>query len=489
MGGYVRITNLMAKKVVQKYNVAKNSDTMLVFHENPSHPVAFVSMQDLALSTLFEVVESHKFLTLPRLSSQGVMDQLCPPESSKVRKKLCVVLVSPGKDVHADPMEEMKRSHLRNFIQANDFNPERIRFAYILKDVQSEFISALTQPEQEKQDLNVAIFWRQEAKKLKYEWFSQVWTSVEDNKTEEELRATLKRLLSPNEVLSHDTVLKELWDEHAASLPTRLINKFFDTWEIIKDNLGKDEVLPVISLIAAISFVVIGAQCMQLLVGLDDDEQSELGRRPGQQPVPELKLIEFKAETYNGLVRLLRPGCRTIILICDIDSKNALVSKFFKIMWPYRRNKTLNFGYLFIEKGLPWYTELLEQTTTEGISNSEKKINAKNCVGTVLTLNGHRRYFCMYHAQHPEGGRQNFTNSGSAMGFDENSDSEQEIDPEQNVRRRIPGNGENRQNLQEHLLDGLPLWLDRLFEGSTQRYYINYWPEFPVYRQRHMHED
>ena len=63
-------------------------------------------------------------------------------------------------------------------LQANDFNPERIRFAYILKDVQSEFVSALTQPEQEKQDLNVAIFWRQEAKKLKYEWFGQVWSSV-----------------------------------------------------------------------------------------------------------------------------------------------------------------------------------------------------------------------------------------------------------------------------------------------------------------------
>ena len=77
---------------------------------------------------------------------------------------------------------------------------------------------------------------------------------------------------------------------------------------------------------------------------------SELGRRTNQNPVPELKLIEFKAETYNGLVRLLRPGCRTIILICDIDSKNALVSKFFKIMWPYRRNKTLNFGFMFIEK-------------------------------------------------------------------------------------------------------------------------------------------
>ena len=73
-------------------------------------------MQDLALSTLFEVVESHKFLTLPRLSSQGVMDQICP-ESSKSRKKLCVVLVNRGKDVHTDPLEELKRSHLRSFIQ------------------------------------------------------------------------------------------------------------------------------------------------------------------------------------------------------------------------------------------------------------------------------------------------------------------------------------------------------------------------------------
>lgn len=27
------------------------------------------------------------------------------------------------------------------------------------------------------------------------------------------------------------------------------------------------------------------------------------------------------------------------------------------------------------------------------------------------------------------------------------------------------------------LLDGLENWLDRLFEGSTHRYYINYWPD------------
>lgn len=33
--------------------------------------------------------------------------------------------------------------------------------------------------------------------------------------------------------------------------------------------------------------------------------------------------------------------------------------------------------------------------------------------------------------------------------------------------------------LEENLLDGLSNWLDRLFEGTTQRYFINYWPDFP----------
>lgn len=31
---------------------------------------------------------------------------------------------------------------------------------------------------------------------------------------------------------------------------------------------------------------------------------------------------------------------------------------------------------------------------------------------------------------------------------------------------------------EDNLLDGLSNWLDRLFEGSTHRYYINYWPDF-----------
>ena len=60
---------------------------------------------------------------------------------------------------------------------------------------------------------------------------------------------------------------------------------------------------------------------------------------------------ELRAETYNGMVRLLKPGCRTIVLIVDRESKEKLVPKFYKFAWPFRRNKTVMFGFLYIEKG------------------------------------------------------------------------------------------------------------------------------------------
>lgn len=40
------------------------------------------------------------------------------------------------------------------------------------------------------------------------------------------------------------------------------------------------------------------------------------------------------------------------------------------------------------------------------------------------------------------------------------------------------GESEPKILLEENLLDGLSNWLDRLFEGTTHRYYINYWPDF-----------
>lgn len=51
---------------------------------------------------------------------------------------------------------------------------------------------------------------------------------------------------------------------------------------------------------------------------------------------PQLRLHELRAEKYNGLVRLLKPGCRTIILLVDAQSRLKLLPAFHRAVWPYR---------------------------------------------------------------------------------------------------------------------------------------------------------
>jgi hypothetical protein len=61
------------------------------------------------------------------------------------------------------------------------------------------------------------------------------------------------------------------------------------------------------------------------------------------------------------------------------------------------------------------------------------------------------------------------------MGMDDDQDGG-------NVRHRgmSSDNGSRVTVDEESLIEGLPMWLDRLFEGSTRRYQIDYWPEMPM---------
>ena len=112
-------------------------------------------------------------------------------------------------------------------------------------------------------------------------------------------------------------------------------------------------------LVATVVFILVGGYIMSYLVKMEEESvRKQLGAkglkvdRKSGKVVPELKVHELRAETYNGMVRLLKPGCRTIVLIVDRESKEKLVPKFYKLAWPYRRNKTLMFGFLYIEKGI-----------------------------------------------------------------------------------------------------------------------------------------
>lgn len=46
------------------------------------------------------------------------------------------------------------------------------------------------------------------------------------------------------------------------------------------------------------------------------------------------------------------------------------------------------------------------------------------------------------------------------------------------MSKRHNNNDRRKVLLEENLLDGLPNWLERLFEGTTHRYQVGYWPDF-----------
>ncbi|EFN79950.1 dnaJ homolog subfamily C member 16 [Harpegnathos saltator] len=484
--GFVQVGIPETKDITSKYKISGELDTLLLFNENSEKPMASVSMKDISSETMHNVIANNKFLVLPRLSNQAMLDSICPPEWLKPQKRLCAVLISQQNS----PLHDIARHKFRQAALESSYSSERVRYTYIFKDTQPEFVSALSASEDSPLEplSHIVIIWRRDANHLKYEWLPNGWADAAQderiwNETRRHLEKTIQKLLRATEALPYAAVIEELADEHAQGTVGRLIGRALLAVDYISDNLTKEQILPLISVLATLVLIGAAGYGMSYLAKLEEATiQAPLKDKLSPPQPPQLRIHELRAEKYNGLVRLLKPGCRTIILLVDAQSRLKLLPVFHKVVWPYRKNKTLMFAHMSLEKGLDWYKKLLSLTLFD---RKELNINAKNCVGTVLSLNGHRRYFCMYHAKLPESmtksksskrlermtkqlaQRPEDAEAGAFIGFDSSNDSDMSQDE-----------GGNNVLYHDNLLDGLPMWLDRLFEGLTQRYYINYWPEF-----------
>lgn len=199
-------------KIQEMYKAHPGLDTLLMFNEDPKRPVASISMNDIPTQTLNNVVASNQFLALPRLSSQDLLEGICPTEWNRPRKRLCVILVTENTNEH-----DRARDALRKIAIESAFSVERVRFAYIYQDRQSEFVSALSNGSDDTL-LRLVVIWRRDTSHVKYEWVSDVSLHVEHsiNETDEQrfiatkrrLDESIQRLLRASESLSHEAEVK-----------------------------------------------------------------------------------------------------------------------------------------------------------------------------------------------------------------------------------------------------------------------------------------
>ncbi|XP_075969104.1 dnaJ homolog subfamily C member 16 l(3)80Fg [Anticarsia gemmatalis] len=507
--GFVDMRSADTRNVTLRYKVQRHTDTMVLLKEDSAEPAATVSTTEIPTQTLHQLIDTNQMLTLPRLSSQSVLESVCPVEWRAARRRLCCVLVMGG---GAGQAGAAARRALRQLARAP---PERLHYAYVYAHKQPDFIHALANgsgSDISQMEHRIVIIWRREATRIQYEWLNETWPTCSHahctldnvpadpalrdellkyherlNETKRALDQLIKRLLKPTEVMAYEAHVQELLDEAAMGAVWRAVLKVCEWGERAAAALRTQRALSAVSVLATVALVLAAGYLMAYLIRVEEEsvqrqkeerrKQNGNGKKNNNELQSELRLHELRAEKYNGLVRLLKPGCRTIVLLVDMQSRVQLLSKFHKIVWPYRKNKTLLFAYLCVERNIVWFRRVLQLS----LGGGELRLNARNCVGTVLALNPHRKYFCIYHAKHPE-----CTKPHKRMSRMTRSLGESGMDPEAGAfigfhTEPDSSSGEDSPDppvlMQENLLDGLENWLDRLFEGSTHRYYINYWPD------------
>ncbi|KAL5241410.1 hypothetical protein ACI65C_008820 [Semiaphis heraclei] len=438
--GYMNIGLYECQSTRDKYKVPRDKDTLLILKENIEHPAAHLSMSYIPMVGLRDLMESNKYLTLPRLSSQEVFDTLCPVG----QKHFCLVLVSRN-----SPNHDAHRQSIRRFAQeARSIYPDvRLAFMYVFRERQPHFINSLIQGRESPSEplLHIVLLTRLNKIMVSYKWLLgddyDDWANYD--LTKEKLTGVLNVLLGSKAMwtFNNEAHIGVVLDEHGQSLLARIaaraqqhIITIFYTMIDMAINHGL--------FFMHIVFLMIGTMVvMYILYILVEKEVKEINKKvdktktkPSQiNKQRELKLHELRAETYNGLVRLIKPGCRTIILLIDNSTALLLARQFYHTVWPYRKNKSLMFGYLNLDRSpsRDWYCELLSLSLTD--TNKSIHINTRNCVGTVLSMCSLKKYFCMYHAKHPESSRHKNDkwrrvgmkpprNGGEFWGFNEESD-------------------------------------------------------------------
>lgn len=492
--------------LAKQYNLLINSKShILVFDERINAPKVHIQSESESFPTEQNIRDllAWPFLRLPRLSSQQVFDDLClfsiPKEGDKVTPKLCVILFAPS-----TPSSLPGRKKMLEFIELNNLSQnKKVVFAYIDPMKQSEFVNNLRLEgalnQKNEIESNIILIQRQadSSKKARYRWIQSQWDANRPDELDRaklELYRHIEAYRKGAFELKEKLLLAPLEDEDGPSLAERMYSRFLGgTVRALYHITTRESFSTVIILLGCVlltSLFLYKSPVPTQYTSPESDFQyyrAPMPTEPSQMksqarnsshlspPETEMKIMELRAETYNGMVRLLKPGFRSIVLLADRESKDKLLENFKKSVWPYRKNRTLLFGFLCLDKNLNWYRKLLEQV----LGCEDLQMNKKNCIGTVLSLNGFKKYFRVYHAKHHEiDYYDNETeNDGSFLGFNEEND-HIAMDPE--IGSSMGDLNESRNTVVytvDNLLDKLPIWLDKMFDGLTKRYFVDYWPD------------
>ncbi|KAI6178596.1 Transcription factor BTF3 [Aphelenchoides besseyi] len=447
--------------------------------------------QQIDQNQLARFLERNKFLLLPRISSMQFFDDLCPV-SSRSQRHFCLLLPikgTSGDQAYVQAMRRFVKQH-KDLLQRSN-----IQISYINVYNQHRFMDQFSQHLQweEGAKRDILVLWRHEYVKARFAWIPSIWSTDKEieHKTFESLKNYVLQMSRGEFRLEETAQIPTLVDEYQPSFFTRVSRQVVRMAMTLWFHAKSEDVLPIVSVVGTLLFILVIGYLLNYFIGEHKPPSFEAEKPPAyssnewhpedpkvgvdsdntKRPASansvshrrwremESMIHELRAETYFGLIRLLKPGCRSIIVLVDEESKDTLLRQFARFVYPLRKNKTFSFGFLMVNKNLLWFRTLLEHTLPVDSEDPQapssqfaakmftrlKGINPKQTLGTVLVLCGYKLYFSMYHPMHVPSRTRNSS--------EDSDDSIEEQKPPKAKDLRI-----------ENVLNGFPNFLDRLLE-------------------------
>ncbi|XP_006815097.1 dnaJ homolog subfamily C member 16-like [Saccoglossus kowalevskii] len=458
--GFTSVTARDSKDLKKKHDISSSGPTLLIFQEDTDNYVHRLEASSMQTGAIRDAVRGHYFLTLPRLSSQAVFEQLCSLTSAH-SKQFCVILITSDTSAHDEG-----RAVLRDFVKKSNYPRNKVRFSYIYENTQNAFVKALSKGRVLQNDwpLPLAVIWRKKTTRVAYEWLPTGWSGKQEQSEEdkENLRIFLDKILSGSMLLPKESDVEDLIDEN------------YSTFTVVFDTLGGwfSYVINYVSSarweesILTLSMLALYLLPILLVFGSAFSFSKSSGEPRRQRRSQEdnisvnaerneviLTIHEMNTAKYRECVINSQPGKLTLVLLIDRKHKASLLEQFKKEIEPHLisfDSVGVTCTYLPVEAYYQWFENLhsvSEQSTDHG----------KKYCGTVLAINGHRKYYSLFEPHKRDalnGEARQRRLDGEFLGFDNDEDTEED----------------------SYLLLHLNMWLERMFDGSLQRFIVDDWP-------------
>ncbi|XP_011849377.1 PREDICTED: dnaJ homolog subfamily C member 16 [Mandrillus leucophaeus] len=480
--GYVYVGLRGTEEMTRRYNINVYTPTLLIFKEHINKPADVIQARGMKKQIIDDFIAQNKYLLAARLTSQKLFHELCPVKRSHRQRKYCVVLLTAETAKLSKPFEAFLSFALAN-------TQDTVRFVHVYSNRQQEFADTLLPDSEAFQGKSaVSILERRNtAGRVVYKTLEDPWTGSESDKFI--LLGYLDQLRKDPALLSSEAVLPDLTDELA---PVFLLRWFYsasdyisDCWDSIFHNNWR-EMMPLLSLIFSALFILFGTVIVQAFSDSNDErESSPPGKEEAQEKtgktepsftkensskIPKkgfVEVTELTDVTYTSNLVRLRPGHMNVVLILSNSTKTSLLQKFALEVYTFTGSSCLHFSFLSLDKHREWLEYLLEfaQDAAPIPNQYDKHFMERDYTGYVLALNGHKKYFCLFKPQKT-------VEEEEAMGSCSDLDSSLHL----GESRGKPSCGLGSRPIKGKL-SKLSLWMERLLEGSLQRFYIPSWPE------------